>query len=260
MVTGRHRGRARFGGSRRHGRHRHRPDHQRARRRGAQRHVHPRLRTRRLPPAGPASQLLATHPRTALDRIDSADANQRRRLPARGDHRLRGGSAGRLHVARRPDARPRMAFRPRLRHAQRRNGFRQASGPDPGTTGGRARPRGHAVGGPDGRAVRGHEQADAPRPGCPQRLLRRRARRGRIYRHQAGLRARVRRIPQRLRRGPRPRCLPPDRSTRRALGNGAHHGQVLCRDGRTARRHRMCAPHPLFACPRGHLAGGHHRR
>ena len=54
------------------------------------------------------------------------------------------------------------------------HGRGQAAGPVPRAAGGRARAGRHAVGGPDGRPVRGDEQADASRLRGAQRVLRRR--------------------------------------------------------------------------------------
>ena len=123
-----------------------------------------------------------------------------------------------LHAARRADARPRLAFGIGLRHPRRGDGRRQAARPAARAAGGRARAGRHPVGGADGRPVRGDEQAHASRLRRPQRLLRGRAGGGRIHRHQAGVRTRLRRIPQRFRRGPRPRRVAADRPARASAG------------------------------------------
>ena len=97
-----------------------------------------------------------------LSTATAPERTTRRGLPARGDHRLRGRSARRLHVARRADARPWLALRPGVRHPHGGDGFGQTARTVAGPAGGCARPGRHAVGGSDGRAVRGNEQAHAP--------------------------------------------------------------------------------------------------
>ena len=140
-------------------------------------------------PIAPGAQLFAGHSRAALDSDRAVADHHRRRLSARGDHRLRGRPARRLHAARRADARPWLALRPGVRHPLGGDGFGQTARAVAGPVGGCAGPGRHPVGGFDGRAVRGDEQAHAPRLRRPQRLLRRRARGGELHRHQTGLRA-----------------------------------------------------------------------
>ena len=88
---------------------------------------------------------------------------------------------------------------PGVRHPLGGDGVGQAARPAAGATGGRPRPGRHPVGRPDGRAVRGDEQAHAPRFRGAQRFLRGGSCRGRLHRHQAGVRARIWRISQRFR-------------------------------------------------------------
>ena len=74
VVADRHRRGPWPGRPGRHRCHRHRADHRRTRGGGAQRHVHPGLRTRRLPSAGAAAQLLTAHPGAAVDGVGTAAA------------------------------------------------------------------------------------------------------------------------------------------------------------------------------------------
>ena len=136
--------------------------------------LHSGFRARRLPSDRAATQLLAADPRAAVHRVVAA-ANPRRRSAAGRDRRVRGRATRRLHAAWRRNARPRLAFRIGLRHPLGGDGLRQAAWPVPRSAGGRTRPGGHPVVRPDGRPVRGDEQAHAPRPCGPQRALRSRA-------------------------------------------------------------------------------------
>ena len=72
VVAHRHRRCPRPGRPGRQRRHRHRSHHRRTRGGGAQRDIHPGFRTRRLPSAGAAAQLLAAHPGTAVDGVGTA--------------------------------------------------------------------------------------------------------------------------------------------------------------------------------------------
>ena len=145
------------------------------------------IRARRLPPHRPGAQLLAGDSRAAVDGDRAVGSHNRRGLSARGNHRFRGRTTRRLRAARHADARPRLALGTGLRHSFRGNGIRQAAQAVAGTAGGCSGPGRHPVGGVDGRAVRGYEQAHAPRVRRPQRLLRRRTGRGELHRHQASL-------------------------------------------------------------------------
>ena len=204
VVADGHRGRVGHRWPRRHRGDRHGSHRKRAGRGGAQRHVHSGFRARRLPSDRAATQLLAADPRAAVHRVVGA-ANPRGRSAAGRDRRVRGRATRRLHAAWRRNARPRLAFRIGLRHPLGGDGIRQAAWPVPRSAGGRTRPGGHPVVRPDGRPVRGDEQAHAPRACGPQRALRSRACRARLHRNQAGVRTRIRRVPQCFRRRASPR-------------------------------------------------------
>ena len=259
VVADGHRSSAGHRRPRRHRRHRHGTHRQRTGRGGAERHVHPGFRARRLPSDRAATQLLAADPRAAVDRVVAAGCPWRR-AAARRDRRVRGRTARRLHPARRRNARPRLAFRIGLRHPFGCDGLRQAARPVPRPVGGRTRPGGHPVVRPDGRPVRGDEQAHASRPCRPQRFLCRGPRNTRLHRDQARLRTRIRRISQCFRRRPSPRRGGTHQRSRQAMGNVDDHGQVLRRDGRSTRRDRRRPPPAPIAGPATHLAHRHHRR
>jgi hypothetical protein len=82
--------------------------------------------------------------------------------------------------------------------------------------------------------------------GGAQRAVCRGSRRTRLHRNQEGVRARIRRIPQRFRRRPPPPARLADERPREAVGDADDHGEVLRRDGRTAGRQRCRAPTASF--------------
>ena len=214
-----------------------RPDHrrlgspdQRAGRGVAQWHVHPGFRARRLPPPRTAAQRL-TRPAGTVGRGRGRATGQRTPFPRGRDGRIRDRSARRHGLARRTDALAWLAFRRGLRHPRRSSSRGPAARARCGALRGCAGACRHAVGRADGGAVRGDVQADAPRLLGPQRPLLGDPGAGRIHRHQARLRASVRRLPRDLRRRTRSRREPAHRRARRALGGRTDRDQALRRDG-----------------------------